>query len=70
MTPYRGIGANTALRDAALLCANLGDAVRGACAIEAAINDYERQMREYGFAAVRSFRLYFWLCVLPFALSR
>jgi salicylate hydroxylase len=54
MTPYRGIGANTALRDAALLCANLSDAVRGAGAIEAAINDYERQMREYGFAAVRS----------------
>jgi salicylate hydroxylase len=26
MTPYRGIGANTALRDAALLCASLGDA--------------------------------------------
>jgi len=54
MTPYRGIGANTALRDAALLCASLGDAARGAGAIEAAINDYERQMREYGFAAVRS----------------
>ena len=54
MTPYRGIGANTALRDAALLCANLKDAARGACAIEATINDYERQMREYGFAAVRT----------------
>jgi 2-polyprenyl-6-methoxyphenol hydroxylase-like FAD-dependent oxidoreductase len=54
MTPYRGIGANTALRDAALLCANLEDAARGGCAIEAAINDYERQMREYGFAAVRT----------------
>jgi 2-polyprenyl-6-methoxyphenol hydroxylase-like FAD-dependent oxidoreductase len=54
MTPYRGIGANIALRDAALLCGNLKDAARGACAIEATINDYERQMREYGFAAVRS----------------
>jgi salicylate hydroxylase len=54
MTPYRGIGANTALRDAALLCGNLGDAARGVRAIEGAINDYERQMREYGFAAVRS----------------
>ena len=54
MTPYRGIGANIALRDAALLCGNLGDAARGACPIEEAINDYERQMREYGFAAVRS----------------
>ena len=54
MTPYRGIGANIALRDAALLCANLKDAALGACEIEAAINDYERQMREYGFAAVRA----------------
>jgi 2-polyprenyl-6-methoxyphenol hydroxylase-like FAD-dependent oxidoreductase len=54
MTPYRGIGANIALRDAALLCRNLKDAVFGACPIEAAINDYERQMREYGFAAVRA----------------
>jgi salicylate hydroxylase len=59
MTPYRGIGANIALRDAALLCRNLKDAALkdaalGACEIEAAVNDYERQMREYGFAAVRA----------------
>jgi len=54
MTPYRGIGANIALRDAALLCRNLRDAALGACQIEAAVNDYERQMREYGFAAVRA----------------
>jgi 2-polyprenyl-6-methoxyphenol hydroxylase-like FAD-dependent oxidoreductase len=54
MTPYRGIGANIALRDAALLCGNLKDAALGARPIEAAINDYERQMREYGFAAVRA----------------
>jgi salicylate hydroxylase len=54
MTPYRGIGANIAIRDAALLCRNLGDAARGRCSIEAAVSDYERQMRDYGFAAVRS----------------
>ena len=54
MTPYRGIGANIALRDAALLSANLKEAALGACTIEQAINDYERQMREYGFAAVRA----------------
>jgi 2-polyprenyl-6-methoxyphenol hydroxylase-like FAD-dependent oxidoreductase len=54
MTPYRGIGGNIALRDAALLCANLKDAALGAREIEAAINDYERQMREYGFAAVQA----------------
>jgi salicylate hydroxylase len=54
MTPYRGIGANTALRDAALLCKKLAGAADGAGAIEAAIHDYERQMRDYGFAAVRT----------------
>ncbi|MET7331656.1 NAD(P)/FAD-dependent oxidoreductase [Nonomuraea sp. NPDC005650] len=49
MTPMRGIGANTALRDARLLCAALtggGDPIK-------AIAGYEAQMREYGFAAVR-----------------
>jgi 2-polyprenyl-6-methoxyphenol hydroxylase-like FAD-dependent oxidoreductase len=54
MTPYRGIGANVALRDAALLRANLKAAAAGTCALGTAIEDYERQMREYGFAAVRS----------------
>src|SRR5262249_55707161 len=54
MTPYRGIGANIAIRDAALLCRNLRNAALGTCSIEAAIGDYERQMRDYGFAAVRS----------------
>ncbi|MBB5083273.1 FAD-dependent oxidoreductase [Nonomuraea endophytica] len=49
MTPMRGIGANTALRDARLLCLALtgdGDEL-------AAIATYEKQMRGYGFAAVR-----------------
>jgi len=54
MTPYRGIGANIALRDAALLCRNLTDAARGTWPIENAIHDYEQQMREYDFAAVRT----------------
>jgi 2-polyprenyl-6-methoxyphenol hydroxylase-like FAD-dependent oxidoreductase len=54
MTPYRGIGANIALRDAALLCHKLTAAAHGEGSIEAAIQDYERQMRDYGFAAVRS----------------
>jgi 2-polyprenyl-6-methoxyphenol hydroxylase-like FAD-dependent oxidoreductase len=54
MTPYRGIGANIALRDAALLCRNLADAAHGTWPIENAIHDYEQQMREYGFAAVRT----------------
>jgi 2-polyprenyl-6-methoxyphenol hydroxylase-like FAD-dependent oxidoreductase len=54
MTPYRGIGANIALRDAALLCRKLAAAAQGETSIEAALHDYESQMRDYGFAAVRS----------------
>lgn len=37
-----------------MLCRNLKQAALGTCEIEAAISDYERQMREYGFAAVRA----------------
>jgi salicylate hydroxylase len=54
MTPYRGIGANIALRDAALLRNKLAAAAGGEGSIEAAIHDYERQMRDYGFSAVRT----------------
>lgn len=54
MTPFRGIGANTALRDASLLCRNLIAASRGESELFAAIGDYEKHMRDYGFAAVRS----------------
>lgn len=56
MTPMRGIGANTALRDAALLCRNLVAAQRGERPLLETIGDYEAAMREYGFAAVRSSR--------------
>lgn len=53
MTPMRGIGANTALRDAELLCANLVGAANGERDVVEAIADYERQMIDYGFKAVR-----------------
>jgi salicylate hydroxylase len=53
MTPMRGIGANIALRDAALLCSNLIAACRGDKPLLEAIGDYEAEMRGYGFAAVR-----------------
>ena len=56
MSPARGSGANTALRDAALLATELGAAVRGEKAPVQAIADYERQMVGYGFAAVRASR--------------
>ncbi|WP_205314892.1 FAD-dependent oxidoreductase [Nonomuraea lactucae] len=49
MTPMRGIGANTALRDAHLLC----QALTGGREPVEAIARYEDRMREYGFAAVR-----------------
>ncbi|WP_228000993.1 FAD-dependent oxidoreductase [Nocardia australiensis] len=53
MTPFRGIGANVALRDARLLCEKLVAADRGARPLLAAIHDYEAQMIDYGFKAVR-----------------
>jgi len=54
MTPFRGIGANTALRDAQLLARNLIAVFRGERDLIEALNDYERQMLDYGFAAVKS----------------
>jgi len=53
MTPMAGIGANTALRDAALLRDKLIAAHRGETDLLAAIHDYETQMLDYGFAAVK-----------------
>jgi salicylate hydroxylase len=53
MTPFRGIGANTALRDAQLLSRKLVAAARGELDLLAAIRDYEAQMIDYGFGAVR-----------------
>jgi 2-polyprenyl-6-methoxyphenol hydroxylase-like FAD-dependent oxidoreductase len=56
MSPARGSGANTALRDAALLATELGAAARDDKTVVQAIADYERQMVDYGFAAVRASR--------------
>jgi salicylate hydroxylase len=53
MTPMGGIGANTALRDADLLRRQLIAVHRGEQALIPAVHDYERQMLDYGFAAVR-----------------
>jgi 2-polyprenyl-6-methoxyphenol hydroxylase-like FAD-dependent oxidoreductase len=54
MTPMRGIGANVALRDAALLRDNLAAAGRGEKPLLEAIGEYEGEMVRYGFDAVRS----------------
>lgn len=53
MTPMGGIGANTALRDAGLLRRQLASAGPDPAAWPAAVSDYEQQMLDYGFAAVR-----------------
>jgi 2-polyprenyl-6-methoxyphenol hydroxylase-like FAD-dependent oxidoreductase len=53
MPPVMGLGANTALRDAAELSTTLAAAGRGEMGLVAAIGAYEARMREYGFGAVR-----------------
>lgn len=52
--PVGGIGANTALRDAALLTEQLTGAVVAGSDPVAAVGRYETAMREYGYAAVRN----------------
>jgi 2-polyprenyl-6-methoxyphenol hydroxylase-like FAD-dependent oxidoreductase len=54
MTPYRGIGANVAIKDAARLKRALLAAHRGERDLLEAIHDYEVGMRDYGFRAVRN----------------
>jgi 2-polyprenyl-6-methoxyphenol hydroxylase-like FAD-dependent oxidoreductase len=54
MTPYRGIGANVALRDAMGLRDALIAARSGEARLLDAVADYEARMRDYGFKAVRS----------------
>lgn len=54
MTPYRGIGANIALKDALGLRDALVAVVRGERDLIGAIGDYETGMRAYGFRAVRN----------------
>jgi 2-polyprenyl-6-methoxyphenol hydroxylase-like FAD-dependent oxidoreductase len=53
MTPMAGIGANAALRDADLLRRKLIDVHGGLLEMRDAVADYERQMLDYGFAAVK-----------------
>jgi 2-polyprenyl-6-methoxyphenol hydroxylase-like FAD-dependent oxidoreductase len=52
MTPYRGVGANTALRDADALRKALISVNRGEQALLPALAGYERDMIDYGFKAV------------------
>jgi 2-polyprenyl-6-methoxyphenol hydroxylase-like FAD-dependent oxidoreductase len=52
MTPGRGAGANTALRDAALLCRTLIEVQQGKLPLVAAIHRYEAEMLRYSTEAV------------------
>jgi len=52
MTPYRGIGANVALRDAELLSQKISGADAGELPLIQAISEYEAEMRDYAFTAV------------------
>jgi 2-polyprenyl-6-methoxyphenol hydroxylase-like FAD-dependent oxidoreductase len=54
MTPFWGIGANTALRDAAALRRALAAAAHGQADLIQALAAYERDMISYGFAAVQA----------------
>jgi 2-polyprenyl-6-methoxyphenol hydroxylase-like FAD-dependent oxidoreductase len=54
MTPYRGIGANVALKDAGRLCRALTMANRAERPVIDAIRDYETDMIDYGFRAVQT----------------
>ncbi|MGW7002180.1 FAD-dependent oxidoreductase [Streptomyces sp. NPDC054933] len=54
MSPALGLGANTALRDAQILGAELLAAARGDKPLLSAVGDYENAMRAYGFDAVRA----------------
>jgi 2-polyprenyl-6-methoxyphenol hydroxylase-like FAD-dependent oxidoreductase len=52
MTPGRGAGANTALRDAALLCQTLIEVAQGKMPLVPAIHRYEAEMLRYSTEAV------------------
>jgi 2-polyprenyl-6-methoxyphenol hydroxylase-like FAD-dependent oxidoreductase len=52
MTPGRGVGANTALRDAALLCKRLTEVRDGSKPLLQALHEYEGEMLQYSTEAV------------------
>jgi 2-polyprenyl-6-methoxyphenol hydroxylase-like FAD-dependent oxidoreductase len=54
MPPFRGVGANSALWDAAALRQALVAADRGETGLPQALGDHERSMIDHGFRAVRT----------------
>jgi len=51
MTPLQGLGGNTALRDASLLCRRLVDVQQGQSGLSEALQSYERELVDDGFRA-------------------
>ena len=54
MPPFRGVGANTALRDASKLCEQLIEVERGEKSLLNAISEYETDMLAFGFGMVKN----------------
>lgn len=54
MTPYRGVGANMALRDAEALTGALTEAAQGKTPLLTALSRYEKEMIRTGFTAVKA----------------
>jgi len=54
MPPVGGLGGNMALRDASSLARKLTAVHRGEASLLPAIREYEAEMREHGFGAVRA----------------
>ena len=58
MPPVGGLGGNAALHDASLLCSALQAAACGEMSLEEALQEYEADMRQHGFEAVRESLFY------------
>jgi 2-polyprenyl-6-methoxyphenol hydroxylase-like FAD-dependent oxidoreductase len=70
MPPVMGLGANTALRDAAELSAMLTAVRRGELGLVEAIGRYEARLRDYGFGAVRESTRYTEMAISDNAMAR
>lgn len=63
MPPVGGMGGNTALRDASMLCRQLLAVERGESDLVSALHVYEAEMLSYGFKVVRETRLMLQLAI-------
>lgn len=70
MPPVGGMGGNTALRDAALLCRQLLAVERGELTLVPALHAYEAEMLNYGFKVVSETRLLLQLATSRLPLMR